>query len=126
MDSEGAPILTIGWGIISTGNYPDTSIAPAINQAKDAELISVYSRDQGRGEAFAQKHGAKTAYTSVEELLGDSRVDAVYVASPNHLHVPHTEQAANAGKHVLVEKPLALDVASSFDITRGTWKPAAW
>jgi len=110
--------LTIGWGIIGTGNYPDTSIAPAINQAKDAELISVYSRDQGRGEAFAQKHGAKTAYTSVEELLGDSRVDAVYVASPNHLHAPHTELAANAGKHVLVEKPLALDVAEGLEMVR--------
>ncbi len=110
--------MTIGWGIISTGNYPDTSIAPAINQAKDAELISVYSRDQGRGEAFAQKHGAKTAYTSVEELLGDSRVDAVYVASPNHLHAPHTELAANAGKHVLVEKPLALDVAEGLEMVR--------
>ena len=68
---RGEAILTIGWGIIGTGNYPNTSIAPAINQAKDAGLIAVYSRDQGRGEAFAQKHGAKTAYTSVEELLGD-------------------------------------------------------
>ena len=101
--------MTIGWGIIGTGNYPDTSIAPAINQARDSGLIAVYSRDQGRGESFAKKHGAKTAYTSVEDLLNDSRVDAVYVASPNHLHAFHTELAANAGKHVLVEKPLAVN-----------------
>ena len=102
--------MSIGWAIISASGYADTRAAPAINQAQGAELVAVCSRDQDRGEAFAQKHGAKTAYTSVEDVLGDSRVDAVYITSPNHLHAPYTTMAASAGKHVLVEKPLAVDV----------------
>ncbi len=110
--------MTIGWGIIGTGNYPDTSIAPAINQARDAKLIAVYSRDQGRGETFAAKHGAETAYTSIEDLLNDSRVDAVYIASPNHLHASHTELAANAGKHVMVEKPLSLHLDEGLQMVK--------
>ena len=103
--------MSIGWAIISTGDYADDRGAPAINRAQGAELVAVCSRDQGRGEAFAQKHGAKTAYTAIEDVLSDSRVDAVYITSPNHLHAPYTRMAAKAGKHVLVEKPLSLNVA---------------
>ncbi|MCH8893716.1 MAG: Gfo/Idh/MocA family oxidoreductase [Chloroflexi bacterium] len=108
--------MSMGWAIISTGDYADTRGAPAINQAQGAELVAVCSRDQGRGEAFARKHGAKTAYTSVEDVLNDSRVDAVYITSPNHLHAPYTIMAANAGKHVLVEKPLSLNVAEGLEM----------
>lgn len=81
-------------------------------------LVAVYSRDQGRGEAFAEKHGAKTAYTPVEDLLTDSRVDAVYITSPNHLHAPYATMAANAGKHALVEKPLSLNMAEGVEVLR--------
>lgn len=102
--------MSIGWAIISAGDYADSRGAPGINQAEGAKLVAVQSRDQGRADAFAEKHGAKTAYTSVEDVLSDSRVDAVYITSPNHLHVQHTAMAANAGKHVLVEKPLALNL----------------
>ena len=110
--------MSIGWAIISTGDYADSRGAPGINQAQDAMLVAVYSRDQGRGEAFAEKHGAKTAYTSVEDLLTDSRVDAVYITSPNHLHAPYATMAANAGKHALVEKPLSLNMAEGVEVLR--------
>ena len=110
--------MSIGWAIIGVGDYADSRGAPGINQAEGAELVAVYGRDQGRGEAFAEKHGAKTAYTSVEDLLTDSRIDAVYITSPNHLHAPYTTMAANAGKHVLVEKPLALNVAEGVEVLR--------
>ncbi len=108
--------MSIGWAIISCGDYADSRGAPAINRAQGAELVAVYSRDQGRGQAFAEKHGAKTAYTSVEDVLNDSRIDAVYITSPNHLHAPFTQMAANAGKHVLVEKPLAVNVAEGVEV----------
>ena len=108
--------MSIGWAIISTGDYADTRGAPAINQAQGAELVAVCSRDQGRGEAFARKHGAKTAYTSIEDVLSDSRVDAVYITSPNHLHAPYTTMAANSGKHVLVEKPLSVNLAEGVEM----------
>ena len=103
--------MAVGWAIISTGNYPENSVAPAINQAQDSDLVAVYSRDQQRGEDFAQRHGAKTAFTSIEDLLNDSRVDVVYITSPNHLHASYTEMAAKASKHVMVEKPLSVTVA---------------
>ena len=86
--------------------------------AENTELIATYSRDMGRAEAFAAKHGFQQAYDSLEDLLGDSRVDAVFVASPNHLHAPFTVMAANAGKHILVEKPMALDVKEGLEMVR--------
>ena len=110
--------MSIGWAIISTGDYADSRGAPAINQAQGAELVAVYSRDQGRGQAFAEKHGAKTAYTSVEDVLRDSRIDAGYITSPNYLHAPYTTMAANAGKHVLVEKPLSLNMSEVVEMLR--------
>ena len=62
-------MMSIGWAIISCGDFAESRGAPGINQAEDAELVAVYSRDQGRGEAFAEKHGAKTAYTSSKVQL---------------------------------------------------------
>ena len=110
--------MSFGWAIISAGDYANSRGAPGINQAADAELVAVQSRDQGRADAFAEQHGAKTAYTSVEDVLNDSRVDAVYITSPNHLHTQQTTMAANAGKHVLVEKPLSLDLADGVNTLR--------
>ena len=110
--------MSIGWAIISAGDFAESRGAPAINQAQGAELVAVTSRDRGRGEAFAQRHGAETAYTSVEDVLNDSRVDAVYITSPNHLHSLHTAMAANAGKHVLVEKPMSLAVPEGVEMMR--------
>src|SRR5713226_2657528 len=92
--------MTLGWAIITTGLHADVKIAPALNATPDAELVAVYSRDQGRAEAFAQKHGAKAAYSDLEALLRDARVEAVFIASPNALHASQTRAAARAGKHV--------------------------
>ena len=79
-------------------------------------MVAVQSRNQGRADAFAEKHGAQIAYTSVEDVLADSRIDAVYITAPNHLHVEYTKMAANAGKHVLVEKPLSLNMTDGIDV----------
>ena len=95
--------MSIGWGFIWTGNYPNSRIAPAAALAEDTSIIACFSRDQTRSDEFAETHGALAAYTSVESLLADSRVDVVFIASPNHLHAEHAILAANAGKHVLVE-----------------------
>lgn len=110
--------MALGWGIISTGLHPDNKIAPAINAASGSELIAVYSRDRDRAESFAQKHGAPAAYDSLTDLLGDSRVDAVFIASPNALHAEQTRQAAGAGKHVLTEKPMATTVEDAVDMVK--------
>ena len=110
--------MALGWAIIGTGMHADTKIAPAIHTAQGSELVAVYSRDRGRAEQFGLKHESKAAYDSVEDLLKDSRVDAVFVASPNFLHASHTRQSARAGKHVLAEKPMATTVEDALAMVR--------
>ena len=110
--------MAIGWAFIGTGNYPNSRIAPAAALAEDTSIIACYSRDQARADEFAKTHGALAAYTSVEQLLADSRVDVVFVASPNHLHAEHAQLAAKAGKHVLTEKPMATTVADCVEMIK--------
>ena len=105
--------MTIGWAIVSTGRYPDVTVAPALKLAQGAELAAVYSRNRQTGEEFARKHGAAAAYDSLDDLLDDPRVEVVYICSPNQLHAEYTERAARAGKHVLVEKPMALNLTDA-------------
>src|SRR2546428_8792035 len=110
--------MTLGWAIITTGLHADLKIAPALNATPDAELVAVYSRDRGSAEAFAQKHWAKAAYRDLEALLCDSRVEAVFIASPNAVHASQTLAAARAGKHVLVEKPMATTLDDAVAMVR--------
>jgi 1,5-anhydro-D-fructose reductase (1,5-anhydro-D-mannitol-forming) len=110
--------MALGWAVISTGLHVDNKIAPAINATPDAELVAIYSRDQGRAEACAQKHGAKAAYSDLAALWRDSRVDAVFIASPNALHAQHALQAAQAGKHVFSEKPMTTTLDDAVAMVR--------
>ena len=113
--------MSLGWAIAGIGSHADLKIAPAVARARDSRLVAVYSRDQGRADAFAESHGADTAYSSLDAMLADSRVDAVFVSSPNYLHAPQTIKAAAAGKHVLAEKPMAnssSDAAAMIDACR--------
>lgn len=75
-----------------------------------SNLVAVMSRSEARTRAYAQRHGIPRDYTSVEELLSDSEVDAVYVVTPPNSHAEFTKRAASAGKHVLYEKPLAMNL----------------
>lgn len=110
--------MAFGWGIVSTGLHPDNKIAPAINAAADAELVAVCSRDQGRADEFAARHDASAAYDSLEAMLADSRIDAVFIASPNSLHAAQAIQSAQAGKHVLSEKPMTTTLADALAMVR--------
>ena len=105
--------MSLGWAIAGIGSHADLKLAPAMKLADDARLVAVYGRDQGRADAFAEKHGADAAYSDLDSLLADSRVDAVFIASPNHLHAPQAIKAAAAGKHVLCEKPMANSVTDA-------------
>lgn len=107
-----------GWAIITAGTHADLKVAPALKATPDAALVAVYSRDQGRAEAFAEKHGAHAAYSDLDALLRDPRVEAVFIASPNALHAAQTLAAARAGKHVLVEKPMATTLADAVAMVR--------
>ncbi|MBA2380978.1 MAG: Gfo/Idh/MocA family oxidoreductase [Chloroflexi bacterium] len=95
------------WGIIGPGR-----IAPRIVRAlagnPRGELRAVASRELAKAEQFAAEHGAPVAYGSYEELLADPAIDVVYIPLPNHLHAPWAIRVLDAGKHVLIEKPIAL------------------
>lgn len=103
----------IRWGILSTAAIGPRALIPAINNAHNSELVAVASRNQERGQAFADEHGIPTAYGSYEELVNDPNIDAIYNPLPNDLHAPWSIQAAQAGKHVLCEKPMAMDASEA-------------
>ena len=100
--------MTVYWGIIGAGKIAESQMAPAIATAPGHELAAVSRRALDAAQQFADRHGARRAYDSVEALLEDEQVNAVYVATPPHLHARETVLAAEAGKHVLCEKPMAL------------------
>jgi predicted dehydrogenase len=86
---------------------------PAIQAGVTTKVVAIASRDPDRARSAARSLSIAHAYGSYEELLAAPEVDAVYNPLPNHLHVPWSEMAAAAGKHVLCEKPIALDVAQA-------------
>ncbi len=101
-------------GVLGTGSIADSNLAPALQRVEGAQLWSVLSRDRGRARRFARRHGAASlepAHDSLETLLADPGLDAVVIATPDHLHAGQAIAAARAGKHVLVEKPMATTVA---------------
>jgi predicted dehydrogenase len=108
--SDGAG-RAVQWGILGCGDVAEKKGGPALYKAAGSSLVAVMRRDREKAEDFARRHGATRAYDRAEDLLSDPGVDAVYIATPPHLHHEQTIAAARAGKHVLVEKPMALNAA---------------
>lgn len=100
----------LGWGIIGIGNIVKGTIAPAMVAEPECDLVAAVSRDQGRADKFAGQFGARFAYTDYDEMLANPEVEAVFIATPNLFHPEQVIAAAQAGKHVLCDKPLAIDV----------------
>lgn len=98
------------WGILGCGNVAEHKGGPPLYTVQDSELIAVMRRDRTKAETFAERHGAKRVYIDVDELLSDSDINAVYIATPPNLHCEQTIRAAHFGKHVLCEKPMAMNV----------------
>jgi predicted dehydrogenase len=101
------------WGVLSTANIGLKKVLPAMQKGQNTTVAAIASRDLARARQAAAALDIPTAYGSYEELLADPNIDAVYIPLPNHLHVPWTIKAAEAGKHVLCEKPLSLTVAEA-------------
>lgn len=101
------------WGVLSTANIGLKKVIPAMQRGEHTEVIAIASRDLEKARRAASALNIPTAYGSYEELLADPDVDAVYNPLPNHLHVPWTAKAAEAGKHVLCEKPVAMNAAEA-------------
>ena len=103
----------VRWGILSTANIGMEKVTPAIMKSAHSEVVAIASRDLGKAQAAAARLGIPKAYGSYEELFADPDIDAIYNPLPNHLHVPMTVAAAKAGKHVLCEKPIALNATEA-------------
>jgi 1,5-anhydro-D-fructose reductase (1,5-anhydro-D-mannitol-forming) len=107
---------TIRWASIGCGNVCEVKSLPAMYKLPFSELKGVYARNREKAADFIKRHGLPKVYASVEELLADDEVDIVYIATPPSTHKPYALAALSAGKHVYVEKPMALNYAESLEM----------
>ena len=103
----------VRWGVLSTAKIGVTKVIPGMQKGEWSEVTAIASRDLDKAQTAARNLGIAKAYGSYEELLADPQIEAIYNPLPNQLHVPWTIKAAEAGKHVLCEKPLSLTVAEA-------------
>ncbi|MDE0735492.1 MAG: Gfo/Idh/MocA family oxidoreductase, partial [Pirellulaceae bacterium] len=102
--------MTIRWGILGCGDVARRRVAAAIQQNPGSSLEAVCRRDPGKLEEFRNSFDVPRGYTDAQQLLADPEIDALYIATPVYLHQQQAVAAANQGKHVLVEKPMAMSV----------------
>jgi len=108
----------VRWGILSTARIAREKVIPALFKAEAVEVVAIASREAEAARAAAAALRIPRAHASYEALLADDGVDAVYIPLPNHLHVDWSIRALEAGKHVLVEKPLGMDAADAERLVR--------
>ena len=104
------------WGVIGAGGIADRRTIPGMLLAHNAELVAVMEINMEFAESLRKKYGAKRAYDREEDLLNDPEVDAVYIATPIVLHAKQAKMAADYGKHILIEKPLAMTSAEGEEV----------
>ena len=103
----------VRWGVISTAKIGTQKVIPAMQQGRHCDMLAIASRNVDAARQAATQLGIPKAYGSYEELLNDAEIEAIYNPLPNHLHVPWSIKAIEAGKHVLCEKPIALNAAEA-------------
>jgi len=104
--------VTIRWALIGAGDIVRKRVAAALRDARGSELVAVSRAHADLVESFAREVGARRSYPRWRSLVADPEIDAVYVATPVRLHAEQTVAAAEAGKHVLCEKPMAMNAAA--------------
>jgi predicted dehydrogenase len=97
----------VRWGVIGAGNVCEVKSAPAMKIIRNSILEAVMRRDGEKARDYARRHGVGKWYDNADELINDPRVNAIYIATPPHVHLELTRKAAEAGKPVYVEKPMA-------------------
>src|ERR1700687_5615905 len=103
----------VKWGVLGAASIAVRRVIPGMQKGANSEIAAIASRDKKKAEEAARKLGIPQAYGSYEELLQDREIEAIYNPLPNHLHVPWSIKAAEAGKHVLCEKPISRRVAEA-------------
>ena len=109
-------MIPIRWGIVGCRDVVRKRVADAIRNAADSELVAACRRDSQQLQVFCEQFDVPRAYAAAEDLLADPDIDAVYIATPVACHCPQTRMAAEQGKHVLVEKPMAMTAAECQDM----------
>ena len=105
--------MAFRWGVLGVSGFAQRQMIPALAAGRDMVVAGIASRVPERAETAARALGIARAYSSYEALVADPAIDGVYIPLPNHLHVPWSIKAAEAGKHVLCEKPIALHAAEA-------------
>ena len=103
----------VRWGILSTADIGAVKVIPAMQKGRHCDILGIASRSPDKAKKLAAKLNIPQTFGSYEDLLACAEIDAVYIPLPNHLHVPWSIKALEAGKHVLCEKPIALSAAEA-------------
>jgi predicted dehydrogenase len=104
---NGAESAPVRWGVLGVADIAVKQVIPAMQRGRLSRIVAIASRERAKAEAAARALGIPRSHGSYDALLDDPDVEAVYIPLPNHLHVPWSIRAAEAGKHVLCEKPIA-------------------
>ena len=116
MDAYFRSVNPVRWGVLGAANIAVAKVIPAMQQGRFSRVVAIASRSPEKSREAAQALGIARAYGSYEALLQDAEVEAIYNPLPNHLHVPWSIRAVEAGKHVLCEKPIALTAAQAEEL----------
>src|SRR4030095_7980925 len=103
----------VKWGVLGVANIAVKKVIPAMQLGEWSEVSAIASRNLDKAHRAAEQLGIPRAYGSYDELLADEEIEAIYNPLPNNLHVEWTIKAAQAGKHVLCEKPISMTVAKA-------------
>jgi predicted dehydrogenase len=108
----------VEWGVLGVAGIAVNKVIPAMQRGEWSQILAIASRDLTKAQQIAEQLGIRKAYGSYEEMLADPDIEAVYNPLPNHLHVPWSIKAAEAGKHVLCEKPISLTVEEAMSLLK--------
>jgi len=108
----------VRWGVLGVARIAVNRVIPAMQNGEHSEVVGIASRDLGKAQAAARELRIPKAYGSYEEMLADPKIEAVYNPLPNHMHVPWSIKAVQAGKHVLCEKPIGMYVAETLELIK--------
>jgi predicted dehydrogenase len=112
----------VNWGVLSTAKIGVKNVIPSMQKGDFCEISAISSRNKDRAEEAASELDIPKVYGSYEDLLADPDIDAIYNPLPNHLHVPYTIKALEAGKHVLCEKPISITADEAASLIEATKK----
>src|SRR5437016_10746840 len=108
----------VQWGVLGAANIAVQKVIPAMQRGEWCEVTALASRDLEKARRFARELGIPKVYGSYDELLADRSIEAVYNPLPNHLHVPWSIKAEEAGKHVLSETPIGINALKAIPVLR--------